>query len=139
MRPVHIGGRELQPGDALLGTEYMNVILDEVRDWHEMCLGQIAFDAERSTYVLTMDEDMCQASDRPSSTQGFAVANGVAKGRQNDRRVLLTACSPISRDPSVVVEAVAKHSPEDRANSESTLRACGDVSENVPDAPQGTQ
>ncbi len=42
----------------------MNVVLDEVRHRNEMCLGQIAFDAERSTDVLPMDEDMHQAADR---------------------------------------------------------------------------
>src|ERR1700722_931396 len=104
-----------------------------------MCLGQIAFDAQRSTDVLTMDEDMHQASDRSGSSQGFAVGSGVPKGLQNDRWVLLTASLPISGHPSVVVEAVAKHSTGDRPNSERTLRASGQMSEHVPDAPLGTQ
>jgi hypothetical protein len=34
---------------------------------------------------------------------------------------------------------VAKHSTEDRANSKGTLRACGHVSEHVPDVPLDTQ
>ncbi len=139
MGPVHIDGRELQPGDALLCTEYMDIVLDEVRNWNEMCRGQIAFDAERSTHVLTMDEDMHQAPDRPSPSRRVAVGSGVPKGLQNDRWVLLTAYLPVSRYPSVVVEAVAKHSTEDRANSEGTLRTCGHVSEHVSDAPLGTQ
>ena len=67
MGPFHVGRREPQPGDALLGTEDMDVVLDEVRHWNEMGLGQIACDAERSAHVLTMDQDMHQASDRPSS------------------------------------------------------------------------
>ncbi len=76
---------------------------------------------------------------RPRTGQGFAVSGGVPKGLQKDGWVLLTAYLPISCHPSVVTEAVAKHATEDRANSESTLRARGHVSEHVPDAPQGTQ
>ena len=39
MRPVHVSCRELQPADALLGAEYMNVVGDELRHWDEMSLG----------------------------------------------------------------------------------------------------
>ncbi len=139
MRPVHIGGLEPQPGDPLLCPEYMNVVLDEVRHWDEMRLGQIACDAERSTDVLTVDEDVHQPSDGPSPRLRFAVGGGVAKIAQNDCRVLLTAFSPISCYPAVVVEAVAKHSTQDRANSESTLRAGSQVSEHIPDTPLDAQ
>ena len=40
MRPVHIGGRELHPGDALLGAENMNVVRDEVRHWKRWASGR---------------------------------------------------------------------------------------------------
>jgi hypothetical protein len=58
---------------------------------------------------------------------------------ENNRRLLLTTFLPVGRHPSVVVEAVAKHSTEDRADSEGALRSRGDVSEHVTDAPLGTQ
>jgi hypothetical protein len=112
---------------------------DEVRHRDEMCLRQIACDAERSTDVLTMDQDVGESGDRPRSGRRFAVGGGVSKGLQNNPRVLLTAHLPVNCHPSVVVEAVAKHSPEDRAKSEGALRASGHMSKHVPDAPQGTQ
>ena len=104
-----------------------------------MGLGQISSDAERPTHVLTVDQDMGQAGDRPSSGRPLAVGSGVPKGLQNDRRVLLTACLPISCHPSVEVQAVTKHSHEDGTTSEGTLRARGQVRKHVPDAPQDTQ
>ncbi len=117
----------------------MNVMLDEVRHRKEMGLGQIASDAERAAHVLAMDQDMQKASDRPSYRTGIAVGRGPPQGLQYDRWVLLTAYEPISCHPAVVPDAMPKHSPDNRANSEGTLRACGHVSENVPDAPRGTQ
>ena len=104
-----------------------------------MGLGEISSDAERSTHVLAMDQDVHQASDRPSSGRRFAAGGGVPKGPENDRRVLLTAVPPIGCHPSVVVEAVARYSPNDCCNSEGAFRAGRHVSENVPDAPLGTQ
>ncbi len=135
MRPVHVSGGERQPRNALLGTEYVNVVLDEVRHWDEMGLGKIACDAQRSTHVLAMDQDMHQASDRLISRRSFTIGGGVPKGPEKGSRVVLTADLPICCDPSVVVETVAKQSTEDRSYTERTFRARGHVSEYIPDAP----
>lgn len=139
MRPLHIGGDELQPGDAFLGTEYVNVVLDEFRDRNEVSLRQIAFDAKRTTNVLTMDQHVHQAGDRATSERGFSIGSGAPKGLKNCRRVLLTPCSPVSCHPPVVVQAVAKHPGDDRPNSEGALRTCGYMRQHVPYAPQATK
>lgn len=139
MRPVHVGGHQLQPSDAPLGTEYMNVVLDKIRHWNKMCLGYGAPDAERSTHVLTMDQNMHQSSDRLTTRPGWAIGSGVSKGLQDDRWVLPTPHLPISGYPPVVVEAVAQQPTKDHSHSESTLRACGQVGKNVPDTPRATQ
>jgi hypothetical protein len=139
MRPVDIGGSELEPRDALPCTESTAVILDEVRHWDEMCLREVTCDAERSTHVLAMDHHMHESGDRPSAIRHSAAVCRVAEGLQYAHWILLASCLPIGRHPPVEVESVAKHSGNDRANSESTLRTCGQVRKHISDAPLGTQ
>jgi hypothetical protein len=86
-----------------------------------------------------MDQDMHQAPDWPSSRPVVPVGRSVAKRREKDLWVLLAAYLAIGSHPSVVVEPVAKHSTEDRGETEGTLRPCGHVSEHVSNAPLGTQ
>lgn len=117
----------------------MNVVLHEVRHRNEMSFGEVASDAERSTHVLAVDQDVHQSSDPPSPGPDLAAGGDAPEGPENDSGILLTAFLPVGCHPSVVVEAVAKHPAHDRANTEGTLGTRREMSKHVSDSPLDTQ
>jgi hypothetical protein len=78
---------------------------------------------------------MHQALDRPTSRRGRRAGRSVPKRNENDPGILLTASLPVSGHPSVVVEAVAKHTLEDPPDTDRALRACSHMRQHIPDAP----